>query len=71
MENEYVKFTDKQKEKIISLGLKLDFSNLSDDDLVLIEDTVGTRVDFIATDFGDYTEEERVLYSILDYLSEI
>jgi hypothetical protein len=67
MENSHVKFTKEQA--IIKLGLNLDFPNLSSDDLILTEDTAGDRVTYIAEEWGKYSYEEKILYSILDYLA--
>jgi len=69
MDNEKIKFNIKQKEKIISLGLNLDFSKLSDDDLVLIEDTVGNRLVDISEEWWKHEKEEKLIDSILDLLS--
>lgn len=71
MRNNQINFSKEQKEKIISLGLTPDFSNLSDEDLILIGNTVGDRLEDIAATWWKHKEEEDLIYSILDYLSEI
>jgi hypothetical protein len=63
-------FDKKQRDFLISLGLKLDFDNLSDDDLDLIEDTVADKLEISGFDL-DYepTEIGLMCESILDELA--
>ncbi len=63
-------FDKKQRDFLISLGLNLDFDNLSDDDLELIEDTVADKLAISGFDI-DYkpTEIGLVCESILDRLA--
>lgn len=63
-------FNEKQRKFIQSLGLKLDFDNLTDDDLVKIEDAVAEKLQqsgfnaaYAATSVGKMCE------SILDELA--
>lgn len=63
-------FNQKQKEFLKSLGLNLDFDNLSDDDLVLIEDTVADKLQrsgFSAN--NEPTSSGKMCESILDKLA--
>ncbi len=62
-------FTDDQVKLMRKIGLNLNFECLSDDDWVLIEETVGDYL--ILQCLGeDYTpnEEGMICYSILDLL---
>jgi len=67
-------FTDKQIEFMRNIGLYLDFSNLSGDDYVLIEDKVGDIYNSAVLDAEDGTKDrlevmptilmcEEILYS--------
>ena len=63
-------FSEKQKEFLCSLGLKLDFNNLSDEDLIQIEDTVADELQYSGFD-ENYkpTSVGLMCESILDELS--
>lgn len=62
-------FSEKQKEFMKSLGLKLDFNNLSDDDYVLIEEVVGDELVYEGLDDNyDATTIGKMCESILDLL---
>lgn len=63
-------FNKKQKEFIQSLGLKLDFNNLSDDDLVKIEDAVADKLQLSGFDANNKpTSVGKICESILDELA--
>lgn len=62
-------FSEKQKEFMETLGLNLDFNNLSDDDYVLIEDTVGDELVYEGLDINyEPTSIGKMCESILDLL---
>ncbi len=62
-------FSEEQITFMRSIGLNLDFNNLSDDDWVNIEDTVGDYLTLQCLD-EDYkpNDEGMMCYSILDSL---
>ena len=63
-------FGKKQKDFIQSLGLKLDFDNLSDDDLVKIEDAVADKLQRSGFDANnESTSVGKMCESILDKLA--
>ena len=63
-------FSKKQKDFIQSLGLKLDFDNLSDDDFVQIEDAVAEKLQQSGFDANDEpTSVGKMCESILDELA--
>jgi len=63
-------FTAEQIEFIKSLSLKPDFENLTDDDLVQIEDLVGEKLQKSGFDRNnEVTAVGRMCESILDQLS--
>lgn len=63
-------FTEKEKEYMRSIGLNLDFDNLSDDDYILIEEVVGDRLTLSELDENYYpTPNGFLCYEILDKLS--
>lgn len=63
-------FNKKQKEFILSLGLKLDFNNLTDDDLVLVEDVVADKLQQSGFDANyESTSIGKICESILDELA--
>lgn len=63
-------FNEKQRKFIQSLGLKLDFDNLTDDDLVKIEDAVAEKLQQSAFNAAyDTTSVGKMCESILDELA--
>lgn len=63
-------FNEKQRKFIQSLGLKLDFDNLTDDDLVNIEDTVAEKLQQSGFNTAyDTTSVGKMCESILDELA--
>ena len=63
-------FSKNQKEFIQSLGLKLDFDNLSDDDLFQIENTVADELQRLGFDINyEPTSIGKMCESILDELA--
>lgn len=63
-------FSKKQMEFIQSLGLKLDFDNLSDDDLVQIENVVADKLQCSGFDINyEPTSIGKMCESILDELT--
>lgn len=62
-------FSDEQIEYMQGLGLNFDFSNLSDDEWIAIEDTVGDRLVYAGLDKDYNPNQEGVMCeSILDML---
>lgn len=62
-------FKPNQRKYIESLGLKLDFDNLSDDDLVQIEDVVSEKLQKSGFDsLNNITSDGKMCESILDVL---
>ena len=67
VEGELPRFTDEEIHLMESLGLDLDFKNLSDDDWGIIEDTVGDYLVMSTLDENqEPTEESQICYAILD-----
>lgn len=63
-------FNEKQRRLIQSLGLELDFDNLTDDDLVKIEDAVAEKLQQSGfNDAYDTTSVGKMCESILDKLA--
>lgn len=64
-------FDQEQRKYMIKIGLHLDFDNLSDDDIVMIDDVVGDRLMMIGFD-KDYEPnwDGRMCESILDVIGE-
>lgn len=63
-------FNEKQRKFIQSLGLKLDFDNLTDDDLVNIEDAVAEKLQQSGFNVAyDTTSVGKMCESILDELA--
>ena len=63
-------FNEKQRQFIQSLGLKLDFDNLTDDDLVKIEDAVAEKLQQSGFNAAyDTTSVGKMCESILDELA--
>jgi len=63
-------FSDEQKKYLKRLGLKIDFSNVLDDDLLKIEEAVSDRLEMYGFDEKyDVTQEGAICESILDLLS--
>lgn len=62
-------FNDKQMEFLKSIGIDIDFEHPSDDDLVMVEDTVAEKLQVSGFD-DDYeiTEIGKMCESILDLL---
>lgn len=62
-------YSEEQKEYMRSIGLDLDFDNLSDDDWVTLEDTIADRIGESGfEEDGTPTEETLMCESILDLL---
>lgn len=62
-------YSEEQREYMRSIGLNLDFDNLSDDDWVNIEETVGDQIGVTGfEEDGEPTEETLMCESILDLL---
>lgn len=66
-----IKFNDKQKNFMKDIGIKANFDNPSDDDLVLIEEKVADELETKGFD-PDYkiTDVGRMCESILDKLND-
>ncbi len=66
-----IKFNDKQKKFMKDIGIKADFDNPSDDDLVLIEEKVADKLETKGFD-SDYkiTDVGQMCESILDKLND-
>lgn len=65
-----IMFDEKQIEYMKSIGLNMDFDNLTDDDLVKIEDVVSDRLRVVGFDENDkITTEGKLCESILDELA--
>lgn len=63
-------FNEKQRKFIRSLGLKLDFDKLTDDDLIKIEDAVAEKLQQSGFDAKyDTTSVGKMCESILDELA--
>ena len=63
-------FNEKQRKFIQSLGLKLDFDNLTDDDFVNIEDAVAEKLQQSCFNAAyDTTSVGKMCESILDELA--
>ena len=62
-------FNEKQIEYMKSIGLNMNFDNLSDDDLIKIEDVVSERLQVVGFDEDDkITTDGKMCESILDEL---
>lgn len=65
-------FTEKQIDFIRSLGLEVDFNNLSDDSLIQIEESVANELQQSGFDVGDnITDVGKMCESILDELDKM
>lgn len=65
-------FTEKQIAFIQSLGLEVDFNNLSDDSLIQIEESVANELQQSGFDVGDnITDVGKMCESILDELDKM
>lgn len=65
-------FTEKQVAFIQSLGLEVDFNNLSDDNLIQIEESVANELQRSGFDISDnITDVGEMCESILDTLAEM
>lgn len=65
-------FTEKQVAFIQSLGLEVDFNNLSDDNLIQIEESVANELQQSGFDISDnITDVGEMCESILDTLAEM
>lgn len=65
-----MEFNDKQIEFMKSLGLDLDFNNLSDDDYCEIEDVVGDKYTWESVEHPDRVTKIMIMCeSILDSLA--
>lgn len=65
-------FTEKQIAFIQSLGLKVDFNNLSDDNIIQIEESVANELQQSGFDVSDnITDVGKMCESILDELAEM
>lgn len=64
-------FNEEEIELMNECDLNFDFNNLTDDELIRIEEVIGDRLDLSELD-RDYnpTEKGLICYSILDKLSE-
>ena len=66
-----MKFTKEEIEFMKSLGLNFDFNNLSDDEWVAIEDTVGDELTLNGLDqYYNPNEIGKMCYRILDKLND-
>lgn len=66
-----MKFKDKQQKFMESIGIKVDFKNLSDEDIVLIEEKVADELEIKGLD-EEYNANEvgKMCESILDMMND-
>lgn len=64
-------FDQEQRKYMIKIGLNLDFDDLSDDDIVKIDDVVGDRLMMVGFDENyEPNWDGRMCESILDVIGE-